>query len=85
MYKLCTIANWFELIIMTVHRVACHNFGHPAQTSLFTKGKNNFATYVNDLSVLKLFQLSNGDIFFCVACLQCSIYKVRKPIMTTLG
>ena len=43
------------------------NFGRPAQTLTqykFLHVKNNFATVVNDLSVLKLFQLSNGDLFF---------------------
>ena len=41
--------------------------------------KNSFAIILNVLSVLKLFQLSNGDFFF-VACLQ--NLKVR---MTKLG
>ena len=41
------------------YRVACPNFGHPAQTSSFTKYdflqvKNYFATIVNVLSVLQL-------------------------------
>ena len=55
----------------------CPNFGHPALTPSFTKyrffqAKNSIATLVNGLSVLKLFQLSNGD-------------KARKPRMTKLG
>ena len=50
-------------------RVVCPNFGHPALTPSFTKYKflqvkNSFATLVNELSVLKLFQLSNGDLLF---------------------
>ena len=52
-----------------LHRVVCPNFGHPALTPSFTKYrflqvKNSFATNVNGLSVLKLFQLSNGDLLF---------------------
>ena len=48
----------------------CNNFGHPAQTSSFTKynffsGENNFATFENEPSVLKLFQLSNGYFYLC--------------------
>ena len=50
--------------LLTQHiRVVCPNFEHPALTSLFTKYKflqmkNSLATFVNELSVLKLFQLS---------------------------
>ena len=40
-------------------------------------GKNIYPTIVNGLSVLKLFQHSNGDLFYFVACP--SIYKVREP------
>ena len=55
-------------------RVVWPNLGQSAQTSTFTKYeflqvKNNFATIVNELSVLKLFQLSNVDFLFSVACL----------------
>ena len=32
--------------------------------------KTNFATIVKDRSVLELFQLSNGELFFFLACLQ---------------
>ena len=44
------------------NRVLCPNFGHPAPTSTFTKYeflqmKNSFATIVNRLSVLKLFEI----------------------------
>ena len=44
----------------------CPNFGHPALTSSFTKYeflqvKNSFATIVNGLSVLKLFQQGYED------------------------
>ena len=51
-------------------RVVCHNFEHPNLTSSFTKYKilkmkNSFANIVDGLSVLKLFQLSNGD-FRCL-------------------
>ena len=57
-----------------IPKAVCPNFGHPALTSLFTKYellhvKKSFATILNGLSVLKFFQLSNGDFFF-VACLQ---------------
>ena len=45
--------------------------------------KNSFATRVNELSVLKLFQLSNGDLLFSKH--DYSLYKVRKPGMTKLG
>ena len=46
----------------------CPNFGHLSLTSSLTKYqylqmKNSFATIVNEMSVLKLFQLSNG--YFC--------------------
>ena len=66
----------------------CPNFGHPALTSAFTKYKllevkNSFATLVNVLSVLKLFQLSNGDSLFSKP--DYSLYKARKPKMTKLG
>ena len=45
--------------------------------------KNSFATLVNELSVLKLFQLSNGDLLFSKH--DYSLYKARKPRMTTFG
>jgi len=45
--------------------------------------KNSFATRVNELSVLKLFQLSNDDLLFSKH--DYSLYKVRKPRMTKLG
>ena len=53
----------------SVKRVVCPNFVHPALTSLFTnysffQVKYSFAYIVNGLSVLKLFQLSNGDSLF---------------------
>ena len=38
---------------------------------------------MNELSVLKLFQLSNGDLLFSKH--DYSLYKVRKPRMTKLG
>ena len=49
-----------RLYLLSNTRVACPNFGLPAQTSSFTKHqvlqvKNNFATIVNELSVLKFF------------------------------
>ena len=51
-----------------VYRVVCPNFGHPALTFIhkiyFLKTKDSFATIVNGLSVLKLFQLSNGELLF---------------------
>ena len=51
-------------------RVVCPNIRHPALTSSLTKykilqEKDSPATVVNGLSVLKLFQLSNGDLLFC--------------------
>ena len=47
----------------------CPNFGHPALTLSFTifnflQVKKSFATILNGLSVLKSFQLSNGDLLF---------------------
>ena len=47
----------------------CSNFGHPALTSSFTNSKllqvkYSVVTIVNDVSVLKLFQLSDGDLLF---------------------
>ena len=52
-------------ILLRSARVECPNFGYPTLTSSFTKYKflqvNTFATIVNELSVLKLFQLSNGE------------------------
>ena len=39
-----------------------------SQTKLITFARqNNFSTIVNELSVLKLFQLSTGDFIFFVA------------------
>ena len=38
---------------------------------------------MNELSVLKLFQLSNDDLLFSKH--DYSLYKVRKPRMTKLG
>ena len=38
---------------------------------------------MNELSVLKLFQLSNGDLLFSKQ--DYSLYKARKPRMTKLG
>ena len=66
----------------------CPYFGHPALTSSFTEYeflevKNNFATILTEVSVLKLFQLSNGDLLFSLHAY--SNYKVRKPKMTKLG
>ena len=46
-------------------------------------GEIFFATIVNGLSVLKPFQLSNGDLSFFVVCLR--IYKERKPRIPKLG
>ena len=71
-----------------LYRIVCHNFGHPALTSSFTKYKflqvkNSFEENLNGLSVLKLFQLSNGDLSFSWHAY--SIYKVRKPRLTKLG
>ena len=45
--------------------------------------KNSFATIVNWLSVLKLFQLSIGDLLFLQHTY--AIYKVRKRRMMKLG
>ena len=66
----------------------CPNFGHPALTPTFTKYnflqvKNSFATLENELSVLKLFQLSNGNLLFSKH--DYSLYKARKPRITKLG
>ena len=75
------LKNFRALKIVIFHlcaknsRVVCPNFGHPALTSSFTKYeflqvKNSFATILNELSVFKLLQLSNGDFIIFVACLQ---------------
>ena len=58
-----------------VYMVVCTNFGHPALISTFTKYKflqvkNIFATIVNRLSVMKLFQFSNVDFLNLVTKLQ---------------
>ena len=78
--------NWL-LFFSTQYRVVCPNFGHPALTPSFTKYnflqvKKSFATLVNELSVLKLLQLSNGDLLFSKH--DYSLYKARKPRMTKL-
>ena len=70
------------------YRVVCPNFRHPALTPSFTKYKflqlkTSFATLVNGISVLKLFQLSNGDLLFSKH--EYSLYNARKPRMTKLG
>ena len=49
--------------------VVCPNFGQPALTLSLTKYeilqmKIFFKTILNRLSVLKLFQFPNGDLFF---------------------
>ena len=54
---------------MKLTRVVCPKFGHPALTPSFTKYKflkvrNNFAAILTEVLVLKLFQLSNGDLLF---------------------
>ena len=49
----------------------------------FVQSKDSFAISVNVLSVLKLLQLSNGDLLFSQHVY--SIYTVRKPRMTKLG
>ena len=60
-----------EPLVLTFewYREVCPNFGHPALTSSFTECefllvKNSFSTIVIELSFLKLFQLSNGDLLF---------------------
>ena len=68
-------------------RVVCPNLGHPALTSSFTKYnffqiKTSFATFVNDLSVLKLLQFSMA-IYIFVACLK--QLQSAKPRMTKFG
>ena len=50
----------------------------------FLQVKNSFATITNGQSVLKLFQLSDGDSFFSYKRAY-SIYKMRKPRMAKLG
>ena len=51
-------------------RVVCPNIGHAALTASFAKKskflqvKNSFATIVNELSILILFRLLNGDLLF---------------------
>ena len=46
-------------------------------------GENNFAAIVDELSVLKMFQLSNGVLI--LSWLAYILYKVREPRMTKLG
>ena len=70
-----------------IYWVVCPNFGHPALTSSFISYKflkvdNSFAKIVNGLSVLKSFQLSNGDLLFLWHVY--IIYKVHKPRMAKL-
>ena len=66
-------ANYFiqklRIIQYFIYQIACPNFGHPAQTSSFTKyillqAIFFSSTNVNELSVWKLFQLWNGDLLF---------------------
>ena len=56
----------------------------------YLHGNNNFATIVNALSVLKLFQLSNGDFINFVASLQhlktrCSLVILFTPNLRHLS
>ena len=80
-----TIPLWLQHLNA---RVVCPNFGPcPITYTSFMKYKflqvnNTFANIVNRLSVLKLFQLSNGDLNFSYHAY--SIYKVRRPNMTKL-
>ena len=81
---ICNVHTAIVKLVMLLYASAqgvCPNFGHPALTSSFTKYKflqmkNSFATIVNGLSVLKLFQLSNGDL--CFSQHAYSICKERK-------
>ena len=55
--------------VWSINKVACSTFGHPAQTSFFKKYKliqvkKSFENIVNEISILKLFELSNGDFYF---------------------
>ena len=55
---------------MSISKVVCPNFGHPDLTLHFTKYKfshvqKSFATIVNVLSFLQLFELPNSDLLFC--------------------
>ena len=82
-YYFCTkflhaIPQILDDINISEGTVTYPNFGHPAQTWSFTKYCKGhfFATIANGLSVLKLFQLSNGNYFsqhFYNIC------KARKP------
>ena len=67
--------------------IPCPNFGHlPVESiSVFLYKKNNFTTIVNGRSILKLFKLSNGDLFFLQDtysrykhCVLCAIKKFRS-------
>ena len=87
-YKQFVCLNIMKICEISMYRVVCPNFGHPALTSSFTKYKflqvkRSFATLMNELSVLKLFQFSNGDLLFSKH--DYRLYKVRKPRMTKLG
>ena len=72
--KIIQAVNYLKLRgiyqFMNMDRIASPNFGQPAQTSSSFKElkrlqvKNSFATIVNGLSILKLFQLSNADLLF---------------------
>ena len=71
-----------KAIYIYVDRVVWPNFEYLVLTSSFTKYKflqvkKCFGTSVNGLSVLKLFQLSNGDYR--------NIYKMLKSRMKKLG
>ena len=58
-----------QIYFQVNNSVVCPNSGHPVQTSSFTKYnflqvKNNFATIVNGMSVLKVFSLRMVIYYF---------------------
>ena len=71
---------WWHALALT----PCPNFGHCRSSYNLTFCTGNFfsSTIVNGISVLKLFQLSNGDIFFFLhninkLCVYCVILEFQ--------
>ena len=70
---------------MPLIHTPCQNLHLPVKLKHYSlRGKNSFATFVNRLSGLKLFQLSNVDFTFFVTYLQhlqtqCLVHISRVP------
>ena len=98
-YVLVNYPSSFKEVVLCnyLNKVACRKFGHPTQTSeiyllilIFSRLKNNFVTFVDELWVI--FQLLNYGfiIFFFVTRLQQLqtlhlVCLVRSSIVTNLG